>query len=121
MSASRDVRLCYWTVTKGWVPVKQGLDSLSRRELEFLKMMASGLLVTEIAKKLFLSYKTVSTYRKRVCEKLELTTDTELIHYALYHGVVKNMHELKKPKSKIVNFPRSRPITQSNRRFYAMR
>lgn len=58
-------------------------DALSNRELEVLRMMASGKTITQIADALALSPKTVSTYRSRILEKMKMTTTAELIRYAV--------------------------------------
>ena len=57
--------------------------SLSEREMEVLRLLGSGLGASEIADKLSLSIKTVSTYRTRMLEKLNLKTTAELIRYAI--------------------------------------
>jgi DNA-binding NarL/FixJ family response regulator len=56
---------------------------LSDRELEVLRMMASGKTITTIGDLLSLSPKTVSTYRARILGKMGLTTTAELIRYAV--------------------------------------
>ena len=56
---------------------------LSDREFEVLKLLASGKTVSEIACQLSLSANTVSTYRSRILEKMNLHSNTELIRYAL--------------------------------------
>ena len=48
-------------------------------------MVGSGLSPSEIARDLNLSIKTVSTYRKRILEKLGLKTNAQLVHYAVTH------------------------------------
>ena len=58
-------------------------DALSDREYQVLRMLGSGRRVSEIGKELGLSVKTVSTYRTRVLEKLEMTTNAELMRYAI--------------------------------------
>lgn len=63
-------------------------ERLSDRELEVLRMIASGLTVSQIAEKLYLSVTTVSTYRARILEKLNMTTSAELMHYALSNHLV---------------------------------
>jgi two-component system, NarL family, invasion response regulator UvrY len=63
-------------------------DALSDREFEVLRMIASGRTVSQIADTLHLSVTTVSTYRARVLEKLNMTTTPELIHYALRNQLV---------------------------------
>ena len=61
---------------------------LSDREYQFACMLTQGKTMTEIARELSLSVKTVSTYRSRVLEKLKLRTNAEVISYCLTHGVV---------------------------------
>jgi len=61
---------------------------LSDREYQVLRMIGAGRTVTEIGSELGLSVKTVSTYRGRILEKLELRTSAELIHYAVINKLV---------------------------------
>lgn len=63
--------------------VKSSIESLSKREFEVYSLIASGVTYSEIAKKLSLSPKTVSTYRTRILEKLSLSNTNQLIHFAL--------------------------------------
>lgn len=63
-------------------------DRLSDRELEVLRMLASGRTNSQIAEQLHLGATTVSTYRARILEKLNLTTTAELMHYALSNHLV---------------------------------
>lgn len=63
-------------------------ESLSNREYQILRLIASGRSVKEISKQLFLSVRTVRTYRTRVLEKLDMKTNAELIRYALYHKLI---------------------------------
>ena len=51
-------------------------------------MIASGLTVSQVAARLSLSVKTVSTYRARVLEKMNMKTTAELMHYGIQHGLV---------------------------------
>jgi two-component system invasion response regulator UvrY len=62
--------------------------TLSEREFEVLVLIAQGQSVKNIAQSLTLSIKTVSTYRARLLDKLQLTTTAELIRYALDHHLV---------------------------------
>jgi two-component system invasion response regulator UvrY len=62
-------------------------EILSDREFEVLRMIASGKSTTAMADLLSLSVKTVSTYRTRILEKLQLETTAELIRYAIDHGL----------------------------------
>jgi len=57
-------------------------EELSDREFEILRLIASGRTPTQIANELFLSVKTVSTYRTRVLQKMNLNSSAELMSYA---------------------------------------
>ncbi len=63
-------------------------ELLSDREFQTLTMIASGLSVSEIAEKLSLSVKTVSMYRTRLLEKMQLKHNAELTHYAIKNNLV---------------------------------
>ena len=63
-------------------------DVLSDREYQVLRMIGAGKTVSEISTELRLSVKTISTYRARILEKLQLRTSAELIHYAVVNGLV---------------------------------
>jgi DNA-binding NarL/FixJ family response regulator len=63
-------------------------EILSDREYQVLCMIASGKTVTMIAEELALSVKTISTYRVRILEKLEMKNNAELTHYAIKEGLV---------------------------------
>jgi DNA-binding NarL/FixJ family response regulator len=58
-------------------------ESLSDREFQVLRLIAAGKAVKEIAEELSLSPKTISTYRARILEKMNMRTNAELIHYAI--------------------------------------
>ncbi len=63
-------------------------ELLSDREYQVLRMIASGLTVSQVAVRLSLSLKTVSTYRARVLEKMKMKTTAELMHYGIQQGLV---------------------------------
>jgi two-component system invasion response regulator UvrY len=63
-------------------------ETLSDREFQVMRMMASGKTVKEIAAELSLSVKTISTYRARILAKMNLHTNAELIHYAITNQLV---------------------------------
>ena len=63
-------------------------ETLSDREFQVMRMMASGQTVKEIAAELSLSVKTISTYRARILAKMNLHTNAELIHYAISNQLV---------------------------------
>jgi DNA-binding NarL/FixJ family response regulator len=62
-------------------------ESLSDREYQVLRSLGGGRSISEIAADLQLSVKTVSTYRTRVLEKLDLRSTADIIRYALEHGL----------------------------------
>jgi DNA-binding NarL/FixJ family response regulator len=58
-------------------------DALSDRELQILKLIASGRTVSQVAEELSLSVKTVSTHRTRLLKKMNMKTNAELTSYAV--------------------------------------
>lgn len=67
---------------------KPAQELLSDREFQVLRLIASGKMVSEIARELSLSVKTISTYRTRILEKMGLRNNAQLIHYAIQHHLV---------------------------------
>jgi len=63
-------------------------ESLSDREFEVLRLLASGLGPTEVGEKLRLSVKTVSTHKANIQNKLGVSSTAELVRYALEHKLV---------------------------------
>jgi two-component system, NarL family, invasion response regulator UvrY len=63
-------------------------ERLSDREFETLRLIASGKKLSDIAEVLHLSPKTVSVYRARVMEKMQLKSNAELTHYAVLNGLI---------------------------------
>ena len=61
---------------------------LSDRELEVLRLLITGLGVTDIATQLALSHKTVSTYKIRLMEKLNVSNLADLMRYAMQYGLM---------------------------------
>lgn len=64
------------------------LAKLSRREMQVMMMITQGQSTQDISDALFLSPKTVSTYRHRLYEKLGVSNDVELTHFAIRHGLL---------------------------------
>jgi two-component system response regulator NreC len=86
-------RLLLRRYQQGREPHAEGpLESLSDREREVLALTAEGYSSAEIGKKLFLSPKTVDTYRARMMQKLGLTHRAELVRLALETGLLKAEH-----------------------------
>tara|TARA_R110002072_G_scaffold77597_13_gene180795 strand:- start:2400 stop:3056 length:657 start_codon:yes stop_codon:yes gene_type:complete len=63
-------------------------EALSSREHEVFLRIASGKSVSEIADELCLSVKTISTYRARILEKMDLGSNAKLMRYAMQHGLI---------------------------------
>jgi DNA-binding NarL/FixJ family response regulator len=63
-------------------------ETLSDREYQVMRMIASGKTLKEIADELALSVKTVSTYRSRILDKTGMKNNVELTHYAVKHRLV---------------------------------
>ena len=61
---------------------------LSDREYEVMVMIASGKPVSQIADELTLSVKTISTYRARILDKVQMKSNAEITRYAIKHGLV---------------------------------
>jgi DNA-binding NarL/FixJ family response regulator len=70
-------------------PVSRFLhDRLSLREFQILCQVAAGRRLTETASRLGISLKSVSTYRRRLLDKMGFDRNAELIHYALRNGLI---------------------------------
>lgn len=63
-------------------------DELSDREFQVLCMISNGKTLTDIAEELSLSVKTVSTYRTRILEKMQLKNNAELTHYSVRNNLI---------------------------------
>ena len=63
-------------------------ETLSDREYQVMRMIASGKTIQEIGEALFLSARTVSTYRARLLEKMNMKSNTERLRYALEHKLI---------------------------------
>jgi len=62
-------------------------DALSKRELQVLKMLAAGSSLGDIAERLHVSPKTISTHKIRLMRKLGIDNNADLIRYAMKHGM----------------------------------
>jgi DNA-binding NarL/FixJ family response regulator len=63
-------------------------EALSDREYEVMCLLAKGNTVTEIAHQLNLSVKTISTYRSRILDKLNLRNNAEIVYFAVKEGII---------------------------------
>lgn len=68
---------------------KQPHETLTDREFQVLVLVASGKKLKAIADELHLSINTVSTYRSRILDKMDMQSNADLIHYAIKNGLVK--------------------------------
>jgi DNA-binding NarL/FixJ family response regulator len=67
---------------------KDNLDSLTKRELEIITLIAEGLTSKEIARKLNISHKTVETHRVTIFQKLELKSVVDLVKFAIRKNII---------------------------------
>jgi two-component system response regulator NreC len=72
----------------GWALSRAEDEVLTERELEVLRLVALGYTNSEIAKRMYLSPRTVETHRANLQSKLKLNGRPELVRYALEHGVI---------------------------------
>ena len=63
-------------------------ELLSDREHEVMRMIASGVALTEIGDRLHVSVKTISSYRARIMEKMNMKSNAELTRYAMTHHLI---------------------------------
>jgi DNA-binding NarL/FixJ family response regulator len=63
-------------------------ETLSDREFQVFRLIAEGKSVSDIAERLNLSVKTVSTHKANILQKMNMSTQAELIRYALTHRLV---------------------------------
>ena len=63
-------------------------EQLTDREFQVVCMIASGKTVSEIGAELFLSVKTISTYRQRILEKMSMKNNSELTHYVIKNNIL---------------------------------
>ena len=78
------------TASEGFLPPRGKQAILSERERETLRLLASGYTNQEIADRLFVSVKTVETYRARIMVKLDAKSRAEMVRYAINAGLLDN-------------------------------
>ena len=67
---------------------KPGHEKLSDREYQVMNMIAAGKKVKTIADELCISVKTIHVHRRHILEKLNMTSNAEIIHYAIQNGLL---------------------------------
>jgi len=75
----------------GWVPMPNGHEVLTERELEILRLVASGASNKQVARKLFISINTVKVHLRNIFAKLEVQSRTEATLWAIREGLVEDM------------------------------
>jgi len=78
----------FTTAASGSAAAPAPHETLSDREYQVFRLIASGRTASEIASDIGLSVKTISTYRTRLLEKLGMRTNAELMRYALQEGLI---------------------------------
>jgi DNA-binding NarL/FixJ family response regulator len=63
-------------------------ELLSDREYEVMRMIAAGVPLTEIGDRLHVSVKTISSYRARIMEKMQMKSNADLTRYAMIHSLI---------------------------------
>ncbi|MEO5948127.1 MAG: response regulator transcription factor [Chitinophagaceae bacterium] len=63
-------------------------ETLSDREFDVFKLLSAGKTITEIGEQLFLSATTISTYRSRIMEKMNLRSNSDLTRYAIEKDII---------------------------------
>jgi DNA-binding NarL/FixJ family response regulator len=63
-------------------------ELLSDREYEVMRLIAAGVPLTEIGDRLHVSVKTISSYRARIMEKMQMKSNAELTRYAMTHALI---------------------------------
>ena len=77
-----------WSAACRAAPGEPRHSVLSEREFQIFCKLAEGKSVSEIAAKLFLSVKTVSTYRTRILEKMGMKTNADITYYAIKNNLL---------------------------------
>ncbi|MDN5200178.1 response regulator transcription factor [Fulvivirgaceae bacterium BMA10] len=78
----------YQNSVKGTKPKSLSDNKVSKRELEVLELIASGLSNSQIAEQLFISVRTVDAHRNHIMQKLELNSTAELVKYAIKNHII---------------------------------
>ena len=69
-------------------PGKLPHETLSNREFEIFRLVAKGKSVGQIAEELILSVNTVTSYRSRMMEKMNFSSNAEIVRYAIEHNLI---------------------------------
>lgn len=77
-----------WTLLRRPQGKRKGIDSLSQREFDVLRILGGGASLQECAQQLNIGVSTVSTYRGRILEKLKLSNTSDLVRFAIENKLV---------------------------------
>jgi two-component system response regulator NreC len=86
---ARNLMKSYVKNTRQGMATDASLAQLSDREVGILRLVAEGLTYKEIGDKLTISTRTVEAHRNNIIQKLDLSTNADLIRYAIRHGISK--------------------------------
>jgi two-component system, NarL family, invasion response regulator UvrY len=76
--------------SKKGISGKPGHETLSDREYQVMYMIATGKKVKSIAEELSISVKTIHVHRRHILEKMNMTSNAEIIHYAIQNGILES-------------------------------
>lgn len=82
---AKDVVTCFLKPGQARLPT---IDDLTTRQREILQLVAEGFSAKEIAEQLHISHRTVEFHKAKVMEQLNLHTTTDLVKYAIAHGLI---------------------------------
>lgn len=85
---SRKISPEVWTLLRRPKGKREGIEALSQREFDVLRILGSGGSLQQCAKQLDVSVSTVSTYRGRILDKLNLANTTDLVRFAIENEIV---------------------------------
>ena len=69
---------------------KPGYEKLSDREYQIMLLIAAGKKIKDIGEELYISVKTIHVHRRHILEKMGMTSDADIIHYAIQNGLLES-------------------------------
>jgi DNA-binding NarL/FixJ family response regulator len=75
-------------INQGQREDKKSLESLTKREIEIIKLVSEGLLNKEIGEKLHISVRTVDAHKSNIMHKLEVNSNVEIVKFAIKHNLI---------------------------------
>lgn len=87
---SKKITAEVWSKLRRPKKQREGLDGLSQREFEVLRCLGGGASLNECSQRLKIGVSTVSTYRSRILEKLNLSSTSEMVRFAIENKVLES-------------------------------